>query len=188
MLRSRIRSVSLGIISIFFFLNTCIDYHQFPEEFIHKAPEKTTGKSILYYKIENGTIFKGKNRLKEIFAKETPFSETISTANPPAKGLFVRVQIESVPPSIPAILFGYFSMATLTILPAWSREDGYDVEFQISKDGSPVKSYTYPIRRKVFAWILMLPVVWINASTYNEQEAFAAITNKFFADSKDFLK
>nr|WP_232224653.1 hypothetical protein [Leptospira fainei] len=151
-------------------------------------PEKAVGKNILYYKIENGTIFKGKNRLKEIFAKETPFSETISTSNPPPKGLYVKVQIESVPPSIPAILFGYFSMATLTILPAWSREDGYDIEFQISKDGAPVKSYTYPIRRKVFAWILMLPVFWINEFTYNEQEAFSAVTNKFFADSKDLLK
>jgi hypothetical protein len=41
----------------------------------------------------------------------------------------------------------------------------------------------YEIHRTGFAWLPVLAVVWVNALTASEKDAFKAVTRQFFADA-----
>lgn len=82
------------------------------------------------------------------------------------------------------MVFGYLSLATLTILPAYSGKDGYSVAYRVSVDGEPGKVYRYTIRRKVGLWLPLLPFVWVNLMTSSERDAFHATTARFLADAR----
>ncbi|MGV7928861.1 MAG: hypothetical protein AB2L13_08115 [Spirochaetota bacterium] len=160
----------------------CATYRNFPVEKIGTPPGKKEYK-LLYYKIENGTVFSGRERLGEIFKKESPFLNTEKVDEMPKNGLYVRVVIEQIIPSTPALLFGYVSLVTLTFTPVWSTKDGYDVRYEVYSNGNRLKSFTYEVRRKAFVWVLSLPFIWVNAFTYSEGEAFEATAYKFFDDA-----
>jgi hypothetical protein len=89
--------------------------------------------------------------------------------------------------TIPALIFGYLSIATLTILPAWSTKDGYRVKYHLYVDGEEKGVYRYEITRKFGMWIVLLPFVWINLMTYSEEDAFEATAYQFFKDAGPIL-
>ncbi|APH42053.1 Uncharacterized protein A9P81_2393 [Leptospira interrogans serovar Copenhageni/Icterohaemorrhagiae] len=161
----------------------CVTYRDFPKDYIGKAPQSKSSNKILYYKIYNGTIAGGSNRLNDVIQFDSPFSQTVKSDTLPEKGLYLKITIEQRLPNIASFIFGYISFVTLTIFPFWSNEDGSNVLFQIYQDGQFLKSYEYRVRRSGFVWILMAPFAWVNAFTYSESEAFEAIAFKFFEDS-----
>lgn len=175
-------SIWIPFLFVFFSLQ-CVTYRDFPEKYIGKQPASKSSNKVLHYKIINGTIAGGSGRLNDIIQFDSPFSQTVKMDTMPDKGLFLKVTIEQRLPNIATFIFGYISIATLTIFPFWSTEDGSNVQFQIYQDGQFQKSYEYRVRRSGFVWILMAPFAWVNAFTYSESEAFEAIAFKFFEDA-----
>ncbi|WP_078128983.1 LIC12231 family lipoprotein [Leptospira alexanderi] len=171
------------LIILFFSFLQCVTYRDFPQNYIGKGPKSKSSDTVLYYKIYNGTIAGGSNRLNDVIQFDSPFSQTMKSDTTPEKGLYLKVTIEQKLPNIASLIFGYISFATLTILPVWSNEDGSNVLFQIYRDGQFLKSYEYRVRRSGFVWIFMAPFAWVNAFTYSESEAFEAIAFKFFEDA-----
>lgn len=102
-------------------------------------------------------------------------------------GVFVDVTPAYREPSSMALLFGYFSLSTLTILPAISDEDGFDLRFEVYRDGKLVLSREYETRRFMVLWLGTLPFLWLNWLTTSEEEAFAAMTQQFLIDAQPVL-
>jgi hypothetical protein len=61
---------------------------------------------------------------------------------------------------------------------------GYDVKFHVFVDGKPTRDYEYQIRTRVFAWLPVLPFVWINLLTDGEEDAFTAVARRFFIEAQ----
>lgn len=163
----------------------CITYRNFPYEKVGKPPKKTY--NTLYYKIAGGTIFGGRKGLRKVFKKNSPFNKSERIKKIPGNGLFVNVVVEQIMPSGAALIFGYLSLSTLTIIPVWSTEDGYDVYYELYLNGKKIKVFDYEIRRKGFVWIVMIVAAWVNIFTYSEEEAFEATAYQFFDDANSFF-
>jgi len=160
----------------------CVTYRGFSEDRLYVKNKKTMGKGLLY--VNGGSMFGGARDIKTVFKSNSPFKEVEYVTMKPGKGWFVNVKVDSRPPSVPAMIFGYLSIQTLTILPVWSTKDGYNVIYEIFKDGERVKSFSYRIKRHVFVWLPLLPFAWVNFMTYHESDAFKATTYQFFIDSQ----
>lgn len=105
----------------------------------------------------------------------------------PERGIFVEVTPIYQEPSFMALFFGNFSLSTLTILPAISDEDGFDLRFEVFREGKLVLSREYPARRFMVMWIGTLPFFWLNSLATSEADAFAAITQEFLRDAAPVL-
>lgn len=145
----------------------------------------------LLYKVEGPDIITsgGPDRIGEILSKNDYFLETEKYFDKeiPKEGYYLLVKSEYRPPSLPAIVFGYISISTLTFLPAWSTRDGYDVFYELYQDGKKIKTFDYRIKRTAGAWILLLPLVWVNLLTDSEADAFESATYQFLIDAKPYL-
>jgi hypothetical protein len=164
-------------------LQGCITYKDYP-----KKPDLSLiqdDDNSVVVRIEGFTSGGGFNALADQFRHHTPFNDVEFTADKIDEGIFIDVDVQAILPSTPAMVFGYLSVSTLTILPFWSTQDGSLVIFTVYKDGDRVKSFDYSVRRKGFVWILMLPLVWVNLFTPSEADAFEAISNQFFIDYQD---
>ncbi|EMY60275.1 LIC12231 family lipoprotein [Leptospira terpstrae] len=174
--------------------SSCITYYRdYP---IVDASSKTSNPSKvkLYYHIEPFPIleFGGYTALKSFFKTKlkSQFSDTeeiLDEKNIPNKGVYCKVSTQWAPISAQALIFGYLSLATATILPAWSSNDGFDVTYSLYKDGQKLKDFSYSPRRSIFLWIFTLPVVWINLFTSTEEEIFKATSYQFLQDVKPYL-
>lgn len=145
----------------------------------------------LFYKVERPDIINsgGPERIGEILAKNGYFLETEKYFDEeiPQEGYFLLVKNDYRPPSLPAVVFGYISISTLTFLPAWSTRDGYDVFYELYQDGNKLKTFDYRIRRTAGFWIVLLPLVWVNLLTDSETDAFESATYQFLRDAKPYL-
>ena len=152
------------------------------------APAAKSGS--LFYNVKRFDVldFGGYRTLQQAFAKDSPFEVTEAVSAAPARGAYVEVTTNWKLPATPALVFGYISAVTLTIIPMWSTEDGYALRFDVFFDGVKQKSFNYEITRKFGAWFLLLPVIWINLATYDESEAFRAVTSQFFEDAGAILR
>lgn len=174
---------------LLFTLTGCMaTYRDFPVAALDQpaAPGKC---DVLNYKINRFNVLDsgGYNRLKDIFAEEQLCHKTIAAEKAPEQGLFVAVETEWRPMSLPALVFGYISASTLTILPAWSTQDGYLVNYNLYVDGAMKETYRYKITRKAGLWLGLLPFAWINSFTYKETDAFTATANQFSLDARPYL-
>lgn len=167
------------------FLASCITtYRDFPATMIGQAPpSKPYG--MLYYHIKPFPVINagGQAVLDTIFRERTPFAKTRAMDEPPEDGIFCFVDVEWRPPSLPAVVFGYLSISTLTLLPAWSTHEGYVVHYRVFVNGEEKDSFNYSITRKFGLWVGLLPLVWVNLFTHSEAEAFEATANQFFHDA-----
>lgn len=163
-------------------------YRDFPVAKVQAKPPESKSGSIRYtVKRFDILEFGGYDTLRKEFAKNSPFATTEEVQDPPTAGPYVVVTTKWKLPSTPALIFGYISAATLTIVPAWSTQDGYMVAFDVYRDGKKEKTYTYEVTRKFGAWIFLLPFIWANLATYDESQAFHAIASQFFEDSRDAI-
>ncbi|MFZ5875884.1 MAG: LIC12231 family lipoprotein [Nitrospirota bacterium] len=166
-------------------LASCITtYRDFPTTMIGEAPTSKPYDALAYHinpfpVINSG----GEAALEVVFRERTPFAKTRSVNEMPAKGLYCLVNVEWRPLSLPALAFGYLSVSTLTLLPAWSTSEGYVVHYHLFKDGEEGESFSYPITRKMGLWAGLLPFVWVNLFTYSEEQAFEATAYQFFKDA-----
>lgn len=177
----RMMVLMAGILSI----QGCATYRGFPEDKVNQPPEANHDR--LYYKITGKSIFKGFSALHEVFRDSTGFRESVKTDTMPEEGYFVDVKVSNAAPSVPAVTFGYVSLATYTILPFWSTRNGNNINYDLYKDGVMLGSYEYEIRRKLFVWLGMLPLVWVNGITYSESDAFSASAYDFFDKADVFF-
>lgn len=100
----------------------------------------------------------------------------------PDEGIYIFIEPMYKVPSAAAIVFGYVSVSTLTLLPAWSNHDGFRVKYTIYKNGELIKTFQYKRERFVAMWALILPFVWVNLLTSGEYDAFHSITSEFIVD------
>jgi len=162
----------------------CVTYRNFPEQQVGKQPAKQQY-VLANYKITGGTVFGGLESLRKVFKGKSPFPRTEKVDADPREGLFIDVKIEQVIPSGGALLFGYCSASTLLVVPVWSTQDGYNVQYIVNRDGRRIRSYEYEIRRKAFVWLFIMPFAWVNFFTYSEADAFEATAYQFFHDARE---
>lgn len=173
----------LILVTVLLLTQGCATYRGFPEDKVNQPPE--ANHDTMYYKISGKSMFKGFGALHEVFKESSGFKEAVMTETMPESGYFVDVKVSNVAPSMPAVTFGYVSFITYTLVPFWSTQNGNDISYELYKDGVLLESEEYEIRRKLFVWLGMLPLVWVNGITYSESEAFSASAYDFLdkADS-----
>jgi hypothetical protein len=177
------------IVTLMLFLTGCMTYRDFPTEYVGKAPTTKPFKKLSYKINKSNTLSLGggPGTLREVFRSKSPFMETEAVDEIPAKGLFCMVSVEPKDMSLGVIAAGYISYSTLTILPVWSTKDGYFLQYDLYVDGEKKQRFEYEITRKAAVWAGLLPIVWVNALTYSEEEAVQATANKFFKESEPLI-
>ncbi|NTW99806.1 MAG: hypothetical protein HGB35_07760 [Geobacteraceae bacterium] len=164
-------------------------YRDFPVDAVGKKPIIGTC-DVMNYNIKRFDTLDagGYGKLQEVFRDTDICRKMVPAEAVPEKGLYLEVETKWKPLTIPAFIFGYISVSTLTLLPAWSTHDGYTVKYNIYLDGQKKETYRYDITRKAGLWLVLLPFAWINAFTYSEEDAFEATVSQFSADAQDFLR
>lgn len=161
--------------------NSCVivGYH-YPEGHL----PATQVEQALHYRVfaMGPSIGGGHDTLRSLMANNRVFPRTRLTLDPPKHGWFVDVRSVFVEPSVGALVWGYLALSTFFLLPAYTGTSGHNVTFAVSIDGQPVRTYQYMIRHRAFAWLPMIPLVWINLLTSSESQAFRAVTEKFFEE------
>ncbi len=130
----------------------------------------------------------GYSSLQHVFRDAGICRKMVPADTSPEKGLYIEVETKWKPMTLPALVFGYISISTLTLLPAWSTKDGYFVKYDVYIDGKKKETYNYEITRKGGIWIGLIPFSWINLITYSEKQAFEATANQFVQDARPYLK
>lgn len=166
-------------------LQGCVGYRNVPR--VSAAAPDIEYPDLKYRYTGTGGMFGGTSGLKDLFRKGGYFRSVERVSVVVDKGLFIDVRIRSISPSIPAIAFGYISVSTLTLLPFWSTQDGYEVLFDLYRDGKRLKSYEYEFRRNSFIWAPMVALIWVNAFTPSEYGSFEAVGRKFLDDARPVI-
>lgn len=173
--------LSLAIIFSLLPLSGCIvTYSKYPK---HQQFDPAKKYERLCFQIEGVTVAGGLAALEDTLKEQSPFREVSEVKEPPAEGWFLKVRIFNIPPSIPSVVFGYLSLATLTISPVWSTTGGTNLFYELNYNGKLIRTYDYRVRRQAFLWIVLLPFIWVNLLTPSEQKAFQATALQFFKDA-----
>lgn len=169
-------------------LNGCVvGYRNYPRQQL-SAPNPDKKYPQLYYYVEGTSLAGGYLEMQQMLRSYSPFENAEERAEIPKEGVYIKAVVQLVSPSITAAIFGYISYATLTLLPAWSAQDGAEVRFEVYHDAKLIKTFNYGVRRAGAVWLGLLPFAWLNFITANEREAFKAITKQFFEDAKPYFK
>ena len=156
----------------------CMTYRNFPLD--KQTPLSQQKRPVsLSYKIEGNSLFAGPNAIRNVLTSEAAFSSTSPAEKEETRGYYLSVNIKQLSPSVPAVVFGYISVSTLTLLPFWSTNDGAVLTFTLYRDRQKKTSKEYVINRNTFIWAPMILVAWINLSNPSEEQAFAAATRDF---------
>ena len=150
--------------------------------------DRQTKRNYPLYKLEpRYATWAGYDELERIFEESRIFSKTIASDTVPEKGIYCAVAAAAKPASGLAHFFHGFAEPWLPpsqMLPYYSGEAGYVVEYELYVDKELKKTYQYEITKKGVAWILLLPFAWINFFTYSEEDAFRATAYQFFLDAE----
>lgn len=134
-------------------------------------------------------VSSGKKAIEDAFNESKLFDnlEVYFEDDIPKEGIFIHVETKYKAPDLPAIVFGYVSVSTATILPAWSNNDGFDIYYRIYINGNLEKTFRYEKRRFAASWIFLLPFVWVNLFTTGEYDAFYTSTYDFLKSAQPIL-
>ena len=99
------------------------------------------------------------------------------------EGVGLAIRVRDVPASDAAEAMAIVSMATATIVPAFSGSEGLDVRFEVQRQGKPAGTYEYQARRQVLIWLPLLPLVWVNLITPYRADALRGVARQFLHDS-----
>lgn len=146
----------------------------------------------LNYQIRSTPVFTAKADLKSIdkslkSSKLFTNTERYYDELPPQKGIYINIEATYNLPTVPALVFGYLSVATITILPAWSNHDGYKATYSIYNNGELIKTFEYDRERFIALWLPILPFAWIDLLTDGSYESFASMTNQFLSDAAPLI-
>jgi hypothetical protein len=163
-------------------------YRDFPVDALTTKPTPGTC-NVMYYNIKRFDVLDlgGYGKLQTFFRDTDVCRKMVAVDEKPKKGLYVEVDTHWKPISMPALVFGYLSVSTLTFLPAWSTKDGYIVKYNVYVDEKKMETYKYEITRTAGLWLGLLPFAWINLLTYDEEDAFKATSNQFVIDARQYL-
>ena len=177
-----------GVVLSFVLMGCITTYRDFPMDALDQRP-KPGMCSVMYYNVKRFDVLDmgGYSELQDVFRNAGVCKKMVPVDTSPGKGLYVEVDTNWKPLTLPALIFGYISVSTLTILPVWSTKDGYVVKYNVYIDGQKVETYNYEITRKVGIWIGLLPFTWINLITYDEGDAFEATAYQFVSDARQYL-
>lgn len=177
------------VVALSFTLMGCVaTYRDFPVDALGQKPEPGTC-NVMYYNVKRFDILDmgGYSKLQNVFRDAGMCKKMVPVDTNPEKGLYVEVDTKWKPMTMPALIFGYISVSTLTLLPAWSTKDGYVVKYNVHVDGMKVETYNYEITRKAGIWIGLIPFAWINLITHDEEDAFEATAYQFVNDARQYL-
>ncbi len=176
-----------GVLLIFISLitNCIISYRDYPKIPPIPALEKTYDKNFVYALPTFPQLnLGGREALKDFFENKTQFKKTVEGNEVPKSGYLVNVKVNYRSPSKEAMVFLAISTLSATLLPAWSNQDGYDVEYILYKDGNKVGTYEYHIFRNHAQWLPLAFVSFFNFETATEKEVFERVSLQFFEDAK----
>lgn len=181
------KSLLTGVLLAFLFLTNClIGYKDYPKILPLPSEEKNLDSNFVYVLPTFPQLnLGGREALKNYFENKTRFKKTTEGVDVPKTGYLVNVKVNYRSPTPIATAFLGASTLTATFLPAWSTQDGYDVQYILYKDGKKVGTYDYHIFRNYAQWILFIPISWYNFETATEKEVFERMTLKFFEDAKE---
>lgn len=155
-----------------------------------KAPVPPKRSGVLHYKLGEfpaAGLGDGRGALRDFFREETGFAQAHPVPEKPEKGLYVETAVKWNPPGVPALIFGYLSIVFLTLLPAFSLREGYQVDYHLYKDGKHLRTFSYDIKRKGAVWIVLLPLMLVNALTMSERDAFTLTSRRFLEEAAPLL-
>ncbi|MDH5657029.1 MAG: hypothetical protein OEZ34_14035 [Spirochaetia bacterium] len=170
----------ITLVSLLSVMTGCFAQRGYP-----KAPkEHGLEKSMrtVTYRVSGATLGNGMKVVRRKLAVDSPFDNVHFSTSLEKEGTFIEFRVENVDPSVPSAIFFWISIFTLTILPAWSTEDGYDVHITVYENGVKKRSFYYESRRSTFIWLFALPLLPVNLIIPGEHKAFTSIINQFFID------
>ena len=176
-------------VALSFVLMGCVaTYRDFPVGALDQKPEPGMC-SVMYYNVKRFDVLDmgGYSMLQNVFKNAGMCKKMAPVDTSPEKGLYIEVETKWKPITLPAVIFGYLSVSTLTFLPVWSTKDGYLVKYDLYIDGKIKETYNYEITRKAGIWIGLIPFSWINLMTYSEEQAFEATAYQFVDDARPYL-
>ncbi|MBN2494903.1 MAG: hypothetical protein JXR96_09965 [Deltaproteobacteria bacterium] len=188
-MKHRLRS---GLVALAALASACLSggcaiwgYSVKPESAMDLEPVQATRNERLHYWVSkvSGMTFGGEEGMRDEFEACAIFKDKRVCSAPPAQGLHVLARAVYREPSVGALVWGYIDLGLLMSLPAYSGSGGFDLHFKITRDQLEVRTYHYKVNRRIFAWLPLIPFVWILALTCDEDEAFAALTRQFFHDA-----
>ncbi len=160
-------------------------YSRYPTPSRQEAPSQISGK--LYYRMDGSSIFSDPDAIRRVIKTKSPFTEVEYSEGKADKGFFLDIHIKSVPPSAPAIIFGYLSYATLTLSPSWTTKGGADIIYELYQDGQLLKTFDYQIRHGGFCWLVALPFFWVNFLTPSSTTAYQATAEKVLEEAQPYF-
>jgi hypothetical protein len=187
--RSAMKLFYVGMLLFVLVASGCATtYRDFPVNALATKPAAGTC-DVMHYNVKKFDVLDvgGYSELQTFFRDAEVCRRMVPVDEKPKKGLYVEVETHWKPITMPALVFGYLSVSTLTLLPAWSTKDGYVVKYSVYVDEKKMESYRYEITRTAGLWLGLLPFAWINLLTYNEEDAFKATSNQFVIDARQYL-
>jgi len=187
-LKKNVFRISIAVLLLTVLGNCLIDYKGCEKADALNIQKKIYDKKLVY----NLPYFPqfnlgGKEALETYFQIKTPFKTTEAGENIPKDGYLVNVQVQYKSPTTPALVFLAASTLTATILPAFSRHDGYDIRYTLYKDGKEMETFAYTIERDYGQWLPLIFVIWLNQDTATERSVFERVTEIFFKDASKYF-
>jgi hypothetical protein len=125
----------------------------------------------------------GDEDVKRFLKESAVFDEAVPASEPSKSGVHVQVNISDIDPSTRALIWAYIASGLLFVLPAYMGSGGLQVRYAVTVDGQKRKVYEYEVTRKLFAWLPLLPFIWLNFVTDSVTDALKAVTWQFFDDA-----
>lgn len=164
---------------------SCITYRDFPEAYYEEEHLRNTNPRKFYIRHNtlSGIDLGGHAALLSQLKYQSNLGEVEVVYDIPPKGLFIDITTENKDPGILGSASIYISLSTLTLFPGFSTEDGYRIKCDVYMDGAKQTTKEYVITRKVGVWIILAPLLWVNALTYSEEGAFRAVGRALVHDA-----
>lgn len=148
--------------------------------------------NLLYYQLISHELldYVGIEKVEEILKSNNYFNnlERYFGYAPPEKGYYVSIKAQYRPATVKAVCaMALSTVLTLTAIPAWSTQDGFNLYYEFYVDGKKVRTFYYEIKRFIGIWIVFLPFVWVNLFTSSKKDAFEATTYQFINDVQPYL-
>jgi hypothetical protein len=81
----------------------------------------------------------------------------------------------------------YLSASTLTLLPEYEEWETSAVTYRLYLNGELVRSYEYQVVDRIWMWLPLALLVWLNPLTPDEFAAIAETTRQFLYDAEPQL-